>query len=140
MSFSLALADGDLVQKGDQLDLVFGVDKLNQDVYLWLMERYGGDRFHVTMGSILQEFIGGIVSGSTRAEVESEVLRVLQNYQAVQLRGIKENPQLYSTSELLVSIDDIQARMNYDTVNVTARLRNGSGNTATIRVASSIQQ
>lgn len=140
MSFSLALADGDLVQKGNQLDLVFGVDKLNQDVYLWLMERYGGDRFHVTMGSILQEFIGGIVGDSTLAEVESEVLRVLQNYQAVQLRGIKENPQLYSTSELLVSIDDIQARLNFDTVNVTVRLRNGSGNTATIRVASSIQQ
>ncbi|ASZ74709.1 baseplate protein [Mycobacterium phage Phabba] len=140
MSFSLALADGDLVQKGNQLDLVFGVDKLNQDVYLWLMERYGGDRFHVTMGSILQEFIGGIVGDSTLAEVESEVLRILQNYQAVQLRGIKENPQLYSTSELLVSIDDIQARLNFDTVNVTVRLRNGSGNTATIRVASSIQQ
>jgi hypothetical protein len=139
MSFSLAIADGDLVQQGNRLDLVHGVDKLNQDIYLWIMERYGWDRFHVTMGSILQEFIGGVVSDSTRAEVQSEVLRVLRNYQAVQLRGIKENPQDYSTSELLVAIDDIQTRVDFDTVNVTIKLRNGSGNTATINVASSIQ-
>lgn len=139
MSFSLALADGDLVQRGNQLDLVHGVDKLNQDVYLWLMERYGVDRFHVTMGSILQEFIGGVVSGSTRAEVQSEVLRVLQNYQAVQLRGLKESPSLYSTSEILVSIDDIQTKISFDTVSVAVKLRNGSGNTATIRATSSFQ-
>ncbi|QZE10477.1 baseplate wedge protein [Mycobacterium phage ScoobyDoobyDoo] len=140
MSFSLALADGDLVQKGNQLDLVFGVDKLNQDIYLWLMERYGGDRFHVNMGSILQDFIGSIVGGSTKAEIESEVLRVLQNYQAVQLRGIKENPQLYSSSEMLVSIDDIQVSINYDTVNVAVKLRNGAGQIAVVRASSSIQQ
>ena len=46
------------------------------------------------MGSILQDFIGDIVSGSTRAEIHAEVLRVLQNYQAVQLRRLKESPQL----------------------------------------------
>ena len=135
MSFSLAIADGDLVQKGNQLELVFGVDKLNQDIYLWIMERYGIDRFHVTMGSILQDFIGGIVSDQTRAEVQSEVLRILQNYQAVQLRRFKENPQLLSTSELLVSVDDIVAQVSFDTVNVAVKLRNGSGENATIKLA-----
>lgn len=140
MSFSLALADGDLVQKGNQLALVFGVDKLNQDVYLWLMERYGGDRFHTTLGSILQEFIGGVVSDSTQAEVQAEVLRVLQNYQAIQLRGLKEDSSLYSTSEILVSIDDVQTTVNYDTVNVVAKLRNGAGNSVVIQATSSTQQ
>lgn len=140
MSYSLAVADGDLVQKGDQLDLVFGVNKLEQDIYLWIMERYGTDRFHVTMGSILQDFIGGIVSDSVRAQIQGEVLRVLQNYQAIQLRTLKENPQVLSTSELLVSIDDIKASVSYDTVNVTLKLRNGSGQATTIKLATGINQ
>ena len=77
MSYSFRIADGDLVALGNQLDLVFGVDKLKQDIDLWMRERYGGDRFHVTMGSVLQEFIGDIVSGATRAKIHAEVLRVL---------------------------------------------------------------
>lgn len=138
MSFSLKLTDGDLVALGDQLDLVFGKEKLIQDVDCWLRERYGGDRFHLSMGSILQEFIGGVASGSTQAEVHAEVLRVLQNYQAVQLRILRENPTLLSTSEMLVSIDNIIVQVNYDTVQVACKLRNGSGNTATISVSSTL--
>ena len=138
MSFSFAIADGDLVQLGSELDLVFGLEKLNQDLYLWIMERYGIDRFHVTMGSILQDFIGGIVDESTRAEVQSEILRILQNYQAVQLRTLRENPQVLSTSEILVSVDDIRVAISFDTVNVTLKLRNGSGNSTTIKLASSV--
>lgn len=135
MSYSLAIADGDLVQQGSSLALVFGVDKLSQDIYLWIMERYGGDRFHANMGSILQEFIGGIASESVRAEVQSEVFRVLQNYQAVQLRRFKEQPQLLSASELLVSVEDITTKLSYDTINVGIKLRNGSNTYTTINVA-----
>lgn len=121
------------------MGLVFGVDKLRQDVQLWLLERYGGDRFHVNMGSILQEFIGGVANESTRVEVQSEVLRVLQNYQALQVRKFKNSPQSLSASELLVSIDNIVATIQYDTVNVTAKLRNGSQESTTIKVVSSTQ-
>lgn len=137
MSYSLAIADGDLVQRGSRLDVVSGVDKLRQDVYCWLTERYGSDRFHVNMGSILQDFIGGIASESTRVEVQSEIFRVLQNYQAMQLRRFKENPEKLSASELLVSVDDIMAALNYDTVRVAIRLRNGSNESTTIKVATS---
>lgn len=137
MSYSLAIADGDLVQRGSRLDVVSGVEKLRQDVYCWLTERYGGDRFHVNMGSILQDFIGGIASESTRVEVQSEIFRVLQNYQAMQLRRFKENPERMSASELLVSVDDIMASLNYDTVRVAIKLRNGSNQSTTIKVATS---
>lgn len=136
MSYSLAIADGDLVQKGSSLGLVFGVEKLRQDVECWLNERYGGDRFHVNMGSILQEFIGLIMEPSTRAEVQAEVLRVLQNYQAMQLKRLKENPEQLSASELLVSIDDILSAVNYDTVAVRVKLRNAANQTTTIKIAS----
>lgn len=138
MSYSLMIADGDLVQRGSQLALVHGVDKLRQDIYLWIMERYGGDRFHVNMGSILQEFIGGIADESKRAEVHAEIFRVLQNYQALQLRRFKENPVLLSSSELLVSVDDIVTALASDTVNVAIKLRNGSNQNSTITITQGV--
>jgi hypothetical protein len=134
VSYSLAISDGDLVQQGSQLGLVFGIDKLKQDVNLWMLERHKGDRFHVSHGSILQEFIGGIANNAARAEIYGEVLRVLQNYQVAQLRRFKENPELFSASELLVAVDDVTATLDYDTVTVTIKLRNGSQQYTTIRV------
>lgn len=135
MSYSLAIANGDLVQKGSSLGLVFGVDKLRQDVRCWLMERYGSDRFHVNMGSILQEFIGNIINDSTRAEVQAEVFRVLQNYQAMQLKRFKESPEQLSSSELLISVDEILTSVSYDSVAVIVKLRNGSNQMTTIKIA-----
>ncbi|AAN16792.1 hypothetical protein Cali_134 [Mycobacterium phage Cali] len=137
MSFSLALENGDLVQRGSQLAVVQGRAKLEQDINLWLLERYGGDRFHLNMGSILQEFIGGIASPSARAEIHAEVFRVLQNYQALQLRRFRENPQNLSASELLVSVDEITTQMTYDTVRVTVKMRNGVNQSSTISVLQS---
>jgi len=136
VSYSLAIADGDLSRRGSQLSLVFGVNKLKQDLNCWLREQFGADRFHVNMGSILQEFVGSVVSGSTQVEVQSEVMRVLQNYQAMQVRRFRENPQKLSPSELLVSIDDVEITVNYDAVWVTVRIRNGSNESTTINVAS----
>lgn len=136
MSYSLAIADGDLVQKGSSLGLVFGVDKLRQDVECWLTERYGGDRFHVNMGSILQEFVGSVINSSTRAEVQAEVLRVLQNYQVMQNKRLKENPEQLSASEMLMWVQDIKTAVSYDTVSVAVKLRNGSNQVTTIKIAS----
>ena len=138
ISYSLRIADGDLARRGSQLDLVFGMNKLTQDVDLWIRERYGIDRFHPAMGSILQDFIGGVVSPSTSAEVQGEVLRVLRNYQAIQLRRLKESPQLLSPSELLVSIDDVVTRVNYDSVLVAIRMRNGSDTSTTIKIGATL--
>lgn len=137
MSYSLAIANGDLVQQGSSLGLVFGVEKLRQDVNCWLAERYGGDRFHVNMGTTLQDLIGGIIDGSTRSEIQSEVFRVLQNYQIAQLKRFKEKPESLSASELLLSVDDIRIAVSYDTVAVTLKLRNGSSQSTTIKVLTS---
>lgn len=119
MSFSLAIEDGDLVRKGANFGIVYGVEKLAQDLRLWLTESFGGDAMHPELGSMLDAWIGGIISPSTKSEVQAEVLRVLQNYQAVQLRGIKTVPQKYSMSEILYSVNDIRVTLNYDTVAVT---------------------
>jgi|1048.fasta_scaffold95974_2 phage baseplate assembly protein W len=118
MSFSLAIENGDLAARGDGLGIVFGVDKLVQDLTVWLTEKFGSDIMHPEMGSMLDSWIGSVISSSTKADVQSEVLRVLQNYQNVQVRGIKTTPQRYSLSEILYSIDDIQVLVGYDTVSV----------------------
>lgn len=137
-SYSLAVANGDLVQKGSGLSIVHGVEKLKQDLELWMTEQFGIDRFHPTMGSTLQDHIGGVINATTQSEVQSEVLRVLQNYQAVQHRGLQENPQLYSLSELLYSIDDIQVVLSYDTVLVTIKIRNAESTQASLVIAQSL--
>lgn len=134
MSYSLAIVDGDLARVGSRLDVVYGVDKLRQDIHCWLTERYGGDRFHVKMGSILNDFIGDIATQSARVEVQSEVLRILQAYQAIQAKRLKENPEKLSSSEMLVSIDDIRVTMSYDTIDVRISIRNGSGDPALIKI------
>jgi phage baseplate assembly protein W len=118
MSFSLAIENGDLAARGDGLAIVVGVDKLVQDLTVWLTEKFGSDIMHPEMGSMLDSWIGSVISSSTKADVQSEVLRVLQNYQNVQVRGIKTTPQRYSLSEILYSIDDIQVLVGYDTVSV----------------------
>ena len=132
MSYSLKIVDGDLSQRGTQLDLVFGKNKLLQDIDFWLRERYGADRFHTNMGSTLQEYIGGILDNSTRREVRDEVFRVLQNYQAVQMRGVTENPQKFSATEVLYSIEDIRTEVLYDRIYVAIKIRNGSGEVSTV--------
>jgi hypothetical protein len=138
VSFSLAIVDGDLSQMGSTLQTVFGKQKLIQDLDCWLKERYGGDRFHVNLGSTLQEYIGGIIDLNTQREVESEVLRVLQNYQAVQLRGIKQEPTIYSHSELLVSIEDIQTSVLYDAIYVAIKIRNGANEITTVTAVTNL--
>lgn len=132
MSFSLMVANGDLVQQGSQLGIVYGVDKLKQDLTLWLAERYGIDRFHPAMGSNLQNYIGGIISYHTQSMVYNEVMRVLDNYQRVQFRGLREAPTVYSLSELLWSIDQLNVGVGYDTVGVFIQVSNGQQQPATV--------
>lgn len=126
MSFSLAVENGDLVMRGSQLGVVHGIDKLKQDISLWLTEPYRSDRFHSQYGSILDSFIGSVISEDTIGMVQSEVMRVLQNYQALQVRVLRENPQRFSADEVLVSVADIKTRIQYDSVIVTIQFITGS--------------
>lgn len=116
MSFSLALENGDLVRKGSQLGIVYGIDKLVQDLNIWLTESYGGDIMHPELGSVLESFIGTLITPATEDRIRSEILRVLENYRAVQLRGIRSRPEKYSLSEILYRINGVRVNSTYDTV------------------------
>lgn len=132
MSYSLAIANGDLVQSGSELKIVHGIDKLKQDLQLWVLERFGGDRFHPDMGSILQDMIGGVVGPTTQHRITKELERVLDNYQRVQFKAFKEDPRSFSDTELLYSIDDISVQVGFDSVTAMVRVRSAAGGTDAI--------
>ena len=138
MSYSLAVRNGDLVKKGSNLDVVWGIDKLKQDLQCWVTERFGGDRFHPLMGSILQDYIGSIISPRTKAEIEDEVMRVMDNYQRVQMYGFKTNPRLYSMAELLEDVDDISVNVSFDTISVSVAVRSAARTNAVITVSQGV--
>ena len=138
MTYSLTVAGGDLVQVGSQMQIVSGQDKLRQDLQLWLAERYGIDRFHPKMGSMLQSYIGSVIGQNTNAMVQQEVLRVLQNYQRVQSMGFKAAPSMYSFAELLYSINGVAVSATYDTVSVSISITNGAAQTSTITASQGV--
>ena len=137
MTYSLRVSNGDLVLQGNQLDIVSGMDKLSQDMQLWVAERYGIDRFHPAMGSLLQNFIGSAITAGTQVGVQQEVLRVLDNYAKVQLKAFKENPQNFSYSELLISVDAVNVSISYDTVGVSVQITNGTQTSTSVAVTAS---
>lgn len=127
MSYSLKITNGDLTARGSHLDIVQGVDKLIQDIDLWLREQYQVDRFHISFGSILDNFIGGVIDNTTKVEVQAEVLRVMNNYQNLQLIRFKNNPQKFSPDELLNQITSIQVNISYDKVIVSLFFTTAAG-------------
>lgn len=135
MSFSLAIVDGDLAPQGGQLQIVYGVDKLKQDMDCWVRERIGVDRFHPRYGSQLEDFIGGIIGPDTSHEIAQEILRVLHNYQAVLLQALKQDPQSFSLSELLMDITSVSATSGYDTVNASIVVVNGERAPVTVKTS-----
>jgi phage baseplate assembly protein W len=124
MTFSLKVANGDLVQSGSQMAIVDATDKLRQDVTLWLAERIGIDRFHPAMGSQLQNYIGGIINFNTQSMVYAEVMRVLDNYQKVQFQAFRQKPTNFSLGELMYAINNVNVNVGYDSVNVAISVAN----------------
>lgn len=137
MTFSLAVSSGDLVQNGSQLSIVSGTDKLQQDLILWLIIRLGSNSMHPDWGSALETYIGGLVNSNTQATVYNEIMRVLTNYQALQQSAFIANPQLFSLSELLISVDSVNVSVTYDTAYATIQVSNPAS-TTTVSVAPSV--
>ena len=138
MTFSLALGNGDLVQNGSSLAIVYGTNKLVQDMTCWLEERLGVDRFHPRYGSVLPNFIGGMVTASTQAGVQSEIDRVLGNYQAVQNLAFTANSQLFSLDELLNTLANVDIGITYDTVSAAISVTTGANTFTTISTTASV--
>lgn len=127
MSFTISIKDGDVELKGNTISIVTGTNKLKQELSVWLRERFQSDRFHTNYGSTLDFYIGSVVSEQAVFEIESEVGRVLRNYQSLQLRKFQSDPQNLDPSEILSEVDNIQAKANYDSVEVVVSFTTYSG-------------
>jgi len=134
MSYSLKLKNGDLQANGSVLGLVWGKQKLLQDVDLWLKEIYQVDRFHPTYGSVIESFIGNIIGQHAQHEIEAEIHRVLTNLQNVQLRRLKTNPMKYTPDELLHRVVSVTTAISFDTIIATVIFQSVAGAVQSTRV------
>lgn len=138
MSFTIELQDGDISLSGNTFSVIDGIEKLKQDLSTWLRERYRSDRFHTSYGSTLDLFIGGVISPETLFEIENEVGRVLMNYQALQYRRYREDPQSLTPDEILSEINNVTASATFDRVEVSVDFSTYRGTRAVFTVDSSI--
>lgn len=123
MTKSLAITNKDLdVQRG-QVGVVVGVRKLIQDMSQWLVEEYRIDRFHPDYGSTLSNMVGENISETTKFLIQNEVLRVLRNFQSIQLQKFRANPSLFSLDQLLDEVVRVETKPFYDAVYVTVFFR-----------------
>jgi len=129
MTYSLKIQNGDLAVLGNECQIVSDTDKLTQDMTLWLLIQYGSNRLHPTFGSALESYIGSVIDSSTQTQVYNEVLRNLNQYQAMVYQLFTASPQLFSLAELPYSIDSVNVAITYDTVFVTTTVSNPSSST-----------
>lgn len=135
MSFSLKVINGDLAITAGSFDIVDGTEKLKQDLTLWLTERYRDDRFHPTYGSILDGYIGEVINPQdTIVRVHSEVLRVLSNYQQIQLARFRETPNKFQPSEIVQQVNGVDVSLSYDKVIVLVRITTAAKTSTIITV------
>lgn len=135
---TLALVNGDLAIGTNGAYLLYsGVARIKQDLTLALTEEYGTDRFHPTYGSIVQSYLGQVLSAELMQLVRAEVNRVLQNYLVIQQNEVLRDTLVdvanrFDTSDVVQSVDNVAARAVLDTIYLSATLTTLSRETVTI--------
>lgn len=127
MSFSFKIKDGDLDTSTTVFGVVTGVEKLTQELSMWLREQYGIDRFHPQYGSVLDAYIGETINDQTQSEIQIEVERVLLAFSALQRQAVQANKSKYDRNELLDTIEEVRCVENLDSINVYIRFRTALG-------------
>lgn len=131
---SLQIRDGDLVLGvGRRAALVYGKEKLLQDLRLWLLEPFGMGFTTKQWGSRLGEFVGGSNPELFQAEVESEIRRILTLYQAWQYERVQQaqydgQTRNWSRSEILAEITEVSSQVFMDRIVVRVEIRTLAGN------------
>lgn len=117
MSTSFAIINGDLsIGSGRRFETVSNKSKLAQDLELWVLEKIGTDPLLQGFGSHLDEFIGGIISIDSINQIRNEILRLVQQYQAMQYNKIRTETIKYlgkttlSSDEVINSIDSVDIK------------------------------
>lgn len=150
MSFSLALANGDLVLQGGQLSIVAGSQKLLQDLYCWTQTRMGSDIYNLGYGSLIDggtqpngtivtSPIGTMSWSITQTLIQQDITRICAAYQAEQNARMQSDLQQFNKStltddEILAGVNGITFNSNLDMLIVNISISNKSGSTFTIAI------
>lgn len=134
---TLALKNGDLVVQAGGHKTISGPTKITQDLSLALGETYGADRFHPDLGSVLDDFFGQPIGDMTEAMIETEVARVVNLYIAKQQQQVLHDRLEYrqsrfDSSDIVTSLDFIEAKADYDQIRVRLSLRTAAGSSVAI--------
>lgn len=137
---SLRVREGDLVVTAGAAEAVAGVDKLVQDLSLWLQEPIGTGFTTPNFGSTLPGLIGSGSPDAAALEIRSEVVRVLGIYQAYQyerIKAAKANGRLHAFSrrEILNRVLNVEARAVGNAVYVMAQIETGAGDDLALQVS-----
>jgi hypothetical protein len=124
---SLLLRNGDLVLGPGGYETIDGAPKVVQDLGLAVREPFGSDRFHPRWGSILDQFIGGLISADTPVLLESEIRRIVQNYIALQQAQIQADatagrPSRFTNNEVITGLEGMNLVQRQDSITVKVSL------------------
>jgi len=151
MTWSLALKNGDLsLSSSNGLDVVTNEEKLVQDLRCNLLEKMGNDDMHPDFGSLLNGgtmpngtqhngYIGERDDDTTILGIQSEVTRVVNNYQERTLSRAKIDKLSYGKAtlthgEVLYDLNDIIVQKSLDKVNVMINFTSAANNEQTLEI------
>lgn len=128
----LALSGGDLMVGSSGHQTISGAAMIRQNLALHLGEVYGSDRFHPEMGSVLIEYVGEMLDDETEMLVRAEAGRVVAQYIAIQDREVLRDhlaarASRFDSSDVVVGIRSIEARVTFDSVRISLSLLTQSG-------------
>lgn len=134
---TLAIRNGDLAIGPGGYEMIDGEEKVRQDLGVAAREPLGCDRFHPRWGTVLHSYVGSAFAPETEALVRAEIIRVVQNYVAVQGEQMQRdanyrNRPRYSTSEIIDRIENIDVRQEFDKLHVRVTLRTVAGRSVTV--------
>jgi phage baseplate assembly protein W len=137
--WSLAIRNGDLTLGGSSYGTVTGEDKLVQDLRCFILEKRGTDDMHPTYGTTLDGgrlddgtespgLIGKPNTALVQLEVESELKRIINDYQARQLERAKADRMAYGKTtlhrgEVLLGVTEMKFTPVGDTLNILITLQ-----------------
>ena len=101
----------------------------------------GTDRFHPRYGSVFGQYIGQPVGPLTQSLLQSEINRIIKNYQTVQLNRMNQAilqgyATVYALDDLVQAIQSISVTQNFDSFTIKATLITMSG--TTVNISSSV--
>lgn len=127
---------------GAQLGIVDRQNKLVQDIRLCLLEKMGTDNLHPSFGSLIEggrtpdgDEVPGVIGESDLdlviLEVESEVTRIVRNYQRQQLTRAKQDKLVRGRAtldpeEVILELGGIDFQQYQDSLRVTIHVVTGT--------------